>query len=88
MSQVDRGVDGLPDRLRLLDAKNESVVAAGVDPQKRFGQPASRETGIPTVVIYERWRAGETTARLAGIYERPVAEVTSAISYEKSSRAA
>ena len=88
MRQVDRGVDGLPDRLRLLDPKNESVVAAEVDPEIRFGQPRIPGTGIPTAIIYERWRAGEAAAQLAAIYERPVVEVTSAISYEESSRAA
>ena len=88
MRQVDRGVDGLPDRLRLLDPKNESVIAAEVDPEIRFGQPRIPGTGIPTAIIYERWRAGEAAAQLAAVYERPVAEVTSAISYEESSRAA
>lgn len=88
MRQVDRGVDGLPDRLRLLDPKNESVVAAEVDPEIRFGQPRIPGTGIPTAIIYERWRAGEAAAQLAAVYERPVAEVSSAISYEESSRAA
>ena len=88
MRQVDRGVDGLPDRLRLLDPKNESVVAAEVDPEIRFGQPGIPGTGIPTAIVYERWRAGEVAAQLAAVYERPVAEVASAISYEESSRAA
>ena len=76
------------DRLRLLDPKNESVVAAEVDPEIRFGQPRIPGTGIPTAIIYERWLAGEAAAQLAAVYERPVAEVTSAISYEESSRAA
>ena len=56
MSQVDRGVDGLPDRLLLLDPKNDSIVAAEVDPEIRFGQPRIPGTGIPTAIIYERCR--------------------------------
>ena len=36
MRQVDRGVGGLPDRLRLPDPNNESIVAAEVDPEIRF----------------------------------------------------
>ena len=88
MRQVDRGVDGLPDRLRLPDPKNESIVAAEADPEIRFGRPRIPSTGIPTAIIYERWRAGEVAARLAAVYERPVAEVKSAIHYEESSRAA
>ena len=88
MRQVDRGVDGLPDRLRLPDPKNESIVAAEVDPEIRFGQPRIPGTGIPTAIIYQRWCVGEAAARLAAVYERSVPEVTSAISYEESSRAA
>ena len=88
MKQVDRGVDGLPDRLRLPDPKNESIVAAEVDPEIRFGQPRIPGTGIPTAIIYQRRRGGETAEQLAAVYERHVAEVPSAISYEESSPAA
>ena len=88
MKQVDRGVDGLPERLRLPDPKNESIVAAEVDPEIRFGQPRIPGTGIPTAIIYQRRCAGETAEQLAAIYERPVTEVDSAISYEESTRAA
>ena len=76
------------DRLRLMDSKNESIVAAEVDPAIRFGQPRIPGTGIPTAIIYERRRAGETAEQLAAVYERSVTEMTSAISYEESSRAA
>lgn len=86
MTQVDRGIDGLPDRLRLLDPKNESIVAAEVDPEIRFGQPRIPGTGIPTAIIYERRRAGETAEQLAAVYERSVTEVNSAINYEDSTR--
>ena len=86
MKQVDRGVDGLPDRLRLPDPKNESIVAAEVDPEIRFGQPRIPGTGIPTAIIYQRSRAGETAEQLAAVYEQRVAEVNSAISYEDSTR--
>ena len=88
MMQVDRGADGLPHRLRLADPKNKLIVAAEVDPEIRFGQPRIPGTGIPTAIIYERKRAGETAEQLAAVYERSVTEVNSAISYEESSRAA
>ena len=88
MRQVDRGVDGLPGSLRLLDPNNESVVAAEVDPEIRFGQPRIPGTGIPTATIYERRCAGETAEHLATVYERTVTEMNSAISYEESSRVA
>lgn len=87
MMKVDRGKDGFPHRLRLMDPKNESIVAAEVDPAIRFGQPRIPGTGIPTAIIYER-SARETAEQLATVYERPVNEVLSAISYEESSRAA
>ncbi len=88
MRQVDRTVGGLPYRLRLPDPKNESIVAAEVDPEIRFGQPRIPGTGIPTAIIYERKCAGETAEQLAAVYERSVTEMKRAISYEESSRAA
>ena len=86
MKQVDRGVDGFPNKLWLLDSRNNK--AAEVDPEIRFGQPRIPGTGIPTAIIYQRKRAGETAEQLAAAYERPVVEVARAISYEESSRAA
>ena len=86
MKQVDRGVDGLPDRLRIPDPNNKSIVVAEVDPGIRFGQPRIPGTGIPTEIIYKRKCAGETAEQLAAIYERSVPEVTRAISYEDWTR--
>ena len=63
------------------------LVAAEVDPETRFGQPRIPGIGIPTAIIYERWRVGEAAEQLAAVYERSVAGVNSAISYEESSRA-
>ena len=88
LEQLDRGVDGLRERQRLPDPKNESIVAAEVDPEIRFGRPRIPGTGIPSAIIYQRRRAGETAEQIAAVYDRRVAEVTSAISYEESSRAA
>ena len=86
MKLVDRGIDGYPNKLWLLDSRNNR--AAEVDPEIRFGQPRIPGTGIPTAIIYQRKRAGETAEQLAAAYERPVVEVARAISYEESSRAA
>ena len=58
-------------------------MAAEVDPEIRFGRPRIPGTGIPTAIIYQRRRAGETAEQLAAVYDRRVAEVTSAISYKK-----
>ncbi|MDE0025000.1 MAG: hypothetical protein OXP69_11375 [Spirochaetaceae bacterium] len=45
MKQVDRGIDGFPNKLWLLDSRNNK--AAEVDPEIRFGQPRIPGTGIP-----------------------------------------
>ena len=45
MKQVDRGIEGLPDRLRLLDFKNEPVVAAEWTPRYDSGNHKSSAPG-------------------------------------------
>ena len=53
-----------------------------IDPAVSFGRPVIAGTSIPTAVLHERWKAGDSIAGLAEDYDRPVAEIEEALRYE------
>jgi uncharacterized protein (DUF433 family) len=53
-----------------------------IDPLIAFGRPVIRGTGIPTAVIHERWKAGDSAKSLAEDYDRPEEEIEEALRYE------
>lgn len=69
-----RYLDGVVNEMELGDG---GVVA---NPQRAAGRPAVR--AVPAEVLAEGFRAGESTAGLAALYELSPTEVESAIRYE------
>jgi uncharacterized protein (DUF433 family) len=53
-----------------------------IDPRVRFGRPVIAGTGIPTLEIASRFRAGDSSQELAEEYGRPRAEIEEAIRCE------
>jgi len=53
-----------------------------IDPRIQFGRPVITGTGIPTSVIHERWKAGDSVAELAEDYDRSPEEIEEALRYE------
>ena len=53
-----------------------------IDPHVSFGRPVLVGTGIPTAVIAERYKAGESIDELAGDYGRGPSEIEEAIRCE------
>lgn len=53
-----------------------------MDPRVSFGRPVLAGSGIPTAVIADRFRAGESIASIAGDYDRTETEIEEAIRYE------
>jgi len=53
-----------------------------IDPEIQFGRPVLTGTGIPTVVVADRYKAGESIAELARDYNRQEAEIEEAIRCE------
>lgn len=53
-----------------------------IDPQIQFGRPVLAGTGIPTLVIADRYKAGESISDLARDYNRPKEEIEEAIRCE------
>jgi uncharacterized protein (DUF433 family) len=53
-----------------------------IDPEIQFGRPVLAGTGIPTLIIADRYKAGESIADLARDYDRPEEEIEEAIRCE------
>ena len=59
-----------------------------IDPNLSFGRPVLVGTGIPTNVIAERYKAGESIGDLADDYNRSINDIEEAIRCELSIKAA
>lgn len=75
-----RGVVRLFPITRPDPMKSPRMIA--IDPRIAFGRPVIAGTGIPTAVIHERWKAGDSVAALAEDYDRPIEEIEEALRYE------
>lgn len=53
-----------------------------IDPEIQFGRPVLTGTGIPTLVIADRYKAGESISDLARDYNRPEEEIEEVIRCE------
>ncbi len=59
-----------------------------IDPRVSYGRPVLTGTGIPTSVLAERYKAGESIRELADDYARPANEIEEAIRCELQTEAA
>lgn len=84
LRRIERDADGVPRRLfpytRLKGLDAPRFVA--IDPRIAFGRPVLAAAGIPTAVIAQRYKAGESIQELAHDYERPQGEIEEAIRLE------
>jgi uncharacterized protein (DUF433 family) len=55
-----------------------------LDPQRSLGKPIDNGSGIPTMALYQTWRAGEPVERIARWYSVQPDVVDAAIKYEDS----
>lgn len=83
MARVDREAGGA---IRLYPFTRPSLADAprlvAIDPTVSFGRPVIAGTSIPTAVLHERWKAGDSITDLAEDYDRPLAEIEEALRYE------
>jgi uncharacterized protein (DUF433 family) len=84
LRRVDRDRVGAPVRLypftRKHDLDEPRVVM--MDPRIQYGRPVLADTGIPTAVIAERYKAGESIEELAADYHRERRDIEEAIRCE------
>ncbi len=90
LSRIERDAAGVPVKLylftRLRQADEPKVVA--IDPHVSFGRPVLVGTAIPTAVIADRYKAGESIHALADDYECPPHDIEEAIRCELDPKAA
>ena len=92
LHRIEQDVDGVATILfpfvrRKPDPNVSSSLAdepklISIDPRVRFGRPVITGTGIPTIEIASRFRAGDSFAELADEYGRPPQEIEEAIRCE------
>ena len=59
-----------------------------MDPRVQFGRPCIAGTGIPTSIIAERYRAGDSISELAHDYGQEALTIEEALRYEFPATAA
>jgi uncharacterized protein (DUF433 family) len=83
LSRVERDASGA---VRLYPFTRPTLADApllvAIDPTVSFGRPVIAGTSIPTAVLHERWKAGDSIHDLAEDYDRPVSEIEEALRYE------
>jgi uncharacterized protein (DUF433 family) len=89
LRRVDRDPAGRASRLYPFTRKRQDPQSLRneprlvmIDPEIQFGRPVLTGTGIPTLVIADRYKAGESIADLARDYDRPEAQIEEAIRCE------
>lgn len=84
LERIDRDPEGLASRLwpftRSPDIEQPRTVV--LDPRIAFGRPVLANTGIPTEVLAERYKAGDTIHDLARDYGLQTGQVEEAIRVE------
>ncbi|HEU4685266.1 MAG TPA: DUF433 domain-containing protein [Nitrospira sp.] len=91
LHRIERDLHGIPVRLYPFTRKREfqeEPKTVVIDPQVSFGRPVLAGTGIPTAVIAERYKAGESMDALAEDYGRQRVEIEEAIRCELTLEAA
>lgn len=86
LARVERDTEGIPIRLfpftRDRDRTADQPRPVVIDPHIAFGKPVLVGTNIPTQVIAERYKAGDTITSLAEDYDRTPLEIEEAIRCE------
>ena len=84
LKRIERDTAGIP--IKLYPFTRSEVQHAPklvvIDPTLSFGRPVIAGTGLPTEIIAERYKAGESMEDLVRDYERPNAEIEEAIRCE------
>lgn len=89
LRRVERDSHGVPVKLYPFTRTRQSdePLVVVIDPEVAFGQPVLASTGIPTAIIADRLKAGESVDELANDYGRSPEEIIDAIRCELPSAA-
>jgi uncharacterized protein (DUF433 family) len=91
LRRVERDPRGVPIKLypfTRTSIEGQQPAPVEIDPRVSFGRPVLRGKGVPTAVLADRFKAGDTLQELAGDYGVPTEEIEEAIRCEFDRRAA
>jgi uncharacterized protein (DUF433 family) len=91
LRRIERDPAGVPIKLfpfTRIQATADAPRPVEMDPRIAFGRPVLRGRGVPTAVLADRFKAGDTLGELAEDYETSTAEIEEAIRCELDRRAA
>jgi uncharacterized protein (DUF433 family) len=94
LQRIERDLNGIPVKLYPFTRKREIVephkepMAVVIDPLVSFGRPVIAGTGVPTAVVAERYKAGESIDDLADDYGIKRLDIEEAIRCELALEAA
>jgi uncharacterized protein (DUF433 family) len=94
LQRIERDLNGIPVKLYPFTRKREIVepqaepMAVVIDPLISFGRPIIAGTGVPTAVVAERYKAGESIDDLADDYGIKRLDIEEAIRCELALEAA
>lgn len=93
LTRIERDENGLASQLfpftRVpIETIKENPKIIAINPRIAFGKPVISGTGIPTAIIAERYKTGESISEIAGDYGRDFNEVEEAIRCEFELQAA
>lgn len=84
LRRIDRDPHGIPVKLFPFtrDPEQDEPRVIVIDPHLAFGRPVLAGTGIATVIVAERYKAGESIDALAKDYRRSLTDIEEAIRCE------
>ncbi|MBI4641481.1 MAG: DUF433 domain-containing protein [Candidatus Tectomicrobia bacterium] len=90
LRRIDRDPAGVPLKLYLFTRTHrpDEPKVVVIDPYVSFGRPVLAGTGIPTAIIAERYKAGESIHELASDYDQQPWKIEEAIRCELHGHAA
>jgi uncharacterized protein (DUF433 family) len=82
LKRIERDPNGLAQRLFPWSRQPDEPTEVEIDPRRAFGRLVIVGTGVPTEIIAERLRAGDTVSHLAEDYRLEVRQVEAALRWE------
>jgi uncharacterized protein (DUF433 family) len=87
LARIERDNSGMPIRLfpfsRSLSSEKQQPKTVVIDPRLAFGRPIISKVAIPTAIIVDRFRAGDSLAEMAGDYGVAEADIEEALRFEQ-----
>lgn len=87
LARIERDHSGMPIRLfpfsRSLSSEKQQPKTVVIDPRLAFGRPVISKVAVPTAIIVDRFRAGDSLAEMAGDYGVAEADIEEALRFEQ-----